>query len=382
MTENLTANPEAMAARSPLTAAPHPLKTFLICLASLAAGAGVAVWIERSGEVRFDGYLHAHTTPVTAAHPGRVAVLNRKEGDRVSIGDTLLSMTDGQLLQDIETQKDEVARSEVQLQQSLAEADLELQWRTNELEQRIVDYQLRSASYLKEKYDFELEKSMLTDVLAANQTAALNDADSLFKALVVERGAPEINRMTAALKLENISNAADVSSAQVEICEQQLTRLESIKASLPANVRRKAGVDAAEASLARSKANLERIESRRSELNVDSTAVGKVGVFRVHVGDHVTPGQTLVELLDDARRHLRVEVPSSRISGLEVGQIVNIRFPGRALRTGQIERIAPQAIPTDTNSHGAESLIIVHVEQTGELWPDLPIGTRVDVTLR
>ena len=105
-------------------------------------------------------------------------------------------------------------------------------------------------------------------------------------------------------------------------------------------------------------------------------------MFRVHVGDHVTPGQTLVELLDDARRHLRVEVPSSRISGLEVGQIVNIRFPGRALRTGQVERIAPQAIPTDKNSHGAESLIIVHVEQTGELWPDLPIGTRVDVTLR
>jgi multidrug resistance efflux pump len=381
MAENSTATPQVVESRTPI-AAPHPLKTMVICLASLAAGAGVALWIDRAGEVRFDGYLHAHTTPVTAEHPGRVAVLNKREGERVSIGDTLLSMTDGQLLQEIATQKDEVARNEVHLQQSLAEADLELQWRTNELEQRIVDYQLRSASYLKEKYDFELEKSMLTDVLAANQTAALNDGDTLFKAFVVERGAPEINRMTTALKLENISNAADVSSAQVEICEQQLKRLEGIKESLPANVRRKAGVDAAEASLTRSKAALERIESRRSELNVDSTAVGKVGVFRVHVGDHVTPGQTLVELLDDARRHLRVEVPSSKISGLEVAQPVCVRFPGGARRTGRIERIAPQAIPTDLNSHGAESLIVVHVEQTGELWPDLPIGTRVDVTLQ
>lgn len=366
----------------PHPVAPHPLKTVLICLASLAAGAGVALWVDRAGEVRFDGYLHAYTTPVTAEHPGRVAVMNRKEGDRVSIGDTLLTMTDGELLQEIATQRDEVARSEIQLQQCLAEADLELQWRTNELDQRIVDYQLRSASYLKEKYDFELEKSMLSDVLASNQTAALKDADTLFKAFVVEKGTPEIERMTTAMKLENISNAVDVSSAQVEICEQQLKRLEGIKQSLPSTVRRKAGVDAAEASLARSKSNLERIEARRSELNVDSTAVGKVGVFRVNIGDHVTPGQTLVELLDDSRRHLRVEVPSSRISGLEVAQNVVVRFPGGARRTGRIDRIAPQAIPTDRNSHGAESLIIVHVEQTGELWPELPIGTRVDVTLQ
>lgn len=382
MTTPSSMNPEGVLAHPAVATSPHPLKTVLICLASLAAGVGVAFWIDRAGEVRFAGYLQAHTTAVTAEHPGRVAVLSCKEGDRVSIGDTLLQMTDGQLLQEISVQKDEVARNEVQLQQCLAEADLELQWRTNELEQRIVDYQLRSASYLKEKYDFELEKSMLSDVLASNQTAALNDADTMFKTFVVERGVPELERMTTALKLENVANAVEVSAAQVEICEQQLKRLEGVKETLPQTVRRKAGVDTAEATLARSKAILQRIEERRSELDVDSTAVGKVGVFRVQVGDHVTPGQTLVELLDDARRHLRVEVPSSQISGLVVDQSVCVRFPGGLRRTGRIERIAPQAIPTDNNSHGAESLIIVHVEQTGELWPDVPIGTRVDVTLQ
>ena len=363
-------------------AAPHPIRTLAICLGALLAGAGVAFWIERHGEVRFNAYLEAHTTPVTAEHPGRVASLVKKEGDRISIGDPLLSLTDSQLVQEIVTQKDEVTRSEIHLGQCLAEADLDLQWRTNELDQRIVDYQLRSASYLKEKYDFELQKSMLTDVLENNQTASLQDADSLFKSLVVDHGLPEVERMTAALKLETMVNATDVSTAQVEICEQQLKRLEEIKITLPATVRRKAGVDAAESSLARSKSMLERIEGRRTELTVASTAVGKVGVYRVHVGDHVLPGQTIVELLDDARRFLRVEVPSSKISGLQVAQGINITFPGRAMRTGRIESIAPQAIPTDANSHGAESLILVHVEQTGELWPDMPIGTRVEVSLR
>ena len=373
-------SPESVSVRG--TAAPNPLKTLAICFASLLAGAGAAVWIERHGDVRFVAYLEAHTTPVTAEHPGRVATLVKNEGERITIGEPLLSLTDGQLLQEIVIQKDEVAHSEVHLQQCLADADLDLQWRTNEIDQRIVDYQLRSASYLKEKYDFELERSMLTDVLATNQTAALNDADTLFKAFVVENGMPEVERMTTTLKLETVNNAADVSEAQVEICEQQLKRLEGIKTSLPATVRRKAGVDSAEAALARSKAALERIEGRRTELTVPSTAVGKVGVYRVHVGDHVQPGQTIVELLDDARRYLRVEVPSSRISGLEVAQGVDIAFPGGAKRTGRIDRIAPQAIPTDQNSHGAESLITVHVEQTGELWPDLPVGTRVEVSLR
>ena len=380
MTVTTSPTSEPASLREP--AAPHPLRTIAICLASLVAGAGFAVWVERHGDVRFDAYLEAHTTPVTAEYPGRVAALVRHEGDRLSIGDPLLSLTDGLLLQEIVTQKDAVAHSELHLQHCLAEADLDLQWRTNELDQRIVDYQLRSAGFLKEKYDFELQKSMLTDMLACNQTAALKDADTMFKAFVVEGGLPEVERMTTALKLETVVNATDVSTAQVEICEQQLKRLEGIKSTLPATVRRKAGVDSAEAALARSKSLLERIEGRRTELTVPSTAVGKVGVYRVHVGDHVEPGQTIVELLDDARRHLRVEVPSSKISSLKVARGVDVTFPGGAKRTGRVARIAPQAIPTDRNSHGADSLIIVHVEPTGELWPDLPIGTRVDVSLR
>ncbi len=353
-----------------------------ICLASLLAGAGFAVWVERHGDVRLDAYLEAHTTPVTAEYPGRVGSLTRHEGDRITIGDPLLTLTDSQLLHEITTQKDEVAQAEVHLQHCVADADLDLQWRTNEIDQRIVDYQLRSAGFLKEKYDFELQKSMLSDMLASNQTAALKDADTLFKAFVVEGGMPEVERMTAALKLETVVNATDVSAAQVDICDQQLKRLEGIKTTLPATVRRKAGVDSAEAALARSKSLLERIESRRTELTVPSTAVGKVGIYRVQVGDHVLPGQTIVELLDDSRRNLRVEVPSSQISGLAVAQGVDVTFPGGAKRTGRIDRIAPQALPTDNNSHGADSLILVHVEQTGELWPDLPIGTRVEVSLR
>ncbi len=380
MTASTSATTEPTAPHTP--AAPHPFRTVAICLGAFLGGIGVAVWIERHGEVRFDAYLEAHTTPVTAEHPGRVAALSKNEGDRISIGDPLLSLTDSLLVQEIITQKDEVAQAEIHLSQCLAEADLDLQWRINEIDQRIVDYQLRSASYLKEKYDFELQKSMLSDVLASNQTASLKDADSLFKALVVEGGLPEVERMTNALKLETMANATDVSSAQVEICEQQLKRLEGIKTTLPATVRRKAGVDAAESAVTHAKSTLERTESRRTELTVASTAIGKVGVYQVHVGDHVLPGQTIVELLDDARRFLRVEVPSSQISGLEVAQGIDITFPGGAKRTGRVDRIAPQAIPTDANSHGAESLIIVHVEQTGELWPDLPVGTRVGVSLR
>jgi len=361
---------------------PHPVRTLAICFGALLAGAGLAVWIERHGVVRFDAYLEAHTTLVTAEHPGRVEALTKNEGERISIGDPLLNLTDSQLVDEILTQKDEVELAEIHLNRCLAEADLELQCRTNDLDDKIIDYQLRSAGYLKEKYDFELQENMLADVIEKNQTAALQDADSLLKSLVIEHRLPEIDQMTTALKRETMANATDVSNAQVEICEQQLKRLEAIKLTLPSTVRRKAGVDAAESSLARSKSMLERIEERRTELTVASTAVGKVGVYRVHVGDHVKPGDTIVELLDDARRFLRVEVPSSKISGLKVAQAVNITFPGRAKRTGRIQLISPQAIPTDTNSHGAESLILVRVEQTGELWPDLPVGTRVDVSLQ
>ncbi len=361
---------------------PHPIRTMFVCLAALVAGIGVAVWYERHGQDRFDGYLEAHTTPIIADRAGRITAIAQPEGHRVTIGDSLATLSDEALETEIGALQDEIAQAEVGHQQCLAEAELDLQWRLAELDQKIVDYQLRSASYLKEKYDYELEKSMLADVLALNQTASLKDGDAMFKAFIVEGGVPEIERMTTALKMETMANAADVSGAQVEICEQQLNRLETAKTSLPATVRRKSGVDAAEAGVARAKAQLERVEGTRAGLTISSLAVGKVGVYRIQVGDHVTPGQTIVELLDDARRHLRVEIPSSRISGFAVDQAVTVHFPGGARRTGRIERIAPQAIPTDNNSHGHESLILVHVEQTGVLWPEVPVGTHVEVSIR
>lgn len=69
------------------------------------------------------------------------AAPTKSEGDRITIGDPLLSLTDSQLMRDIQLQKDEVARNEIQLNQCLAEADLDLQWRTNDLDDKIIDYQ-------------------------------------------------------------------------------------------------------------------------------------------------------------------------------------------------------------------------------------------------
>lgn len=361
---------------------PHPIRTICVCVSALLAGIAVAHWYERHGHDSFDGYLEAHKTTITADREGRITAISQPEGQRVTIGDPLTILSDEGLENELGLIQDEIAQADIHLQRCLAESELDLQWRLAELDQKIVDYQLRSASYLKEKYDFELEKSMLADVLASNQTASLQDGDGLFRAFVVEGGAPEIERMTTALKMETMTNAADVSGAQVEICEQQLKRLESAKTTLPSTVRRKSGVDAAEASVARAKSQLARVESKRSGLTIVSNAVGKVGVYRVQEGDQVMPGQTIVELLDDARRHMRVEIPSSRISKFSVNQTVNVRFPGGTLRTGRVEWIAPQAIPTDSNSHGHESLILVHVEQSGELWPEVPVGTHVKVSLQ
>jgi hypothetical protein len=249
-----------------------------------------------------------------------------------------------------------------------------------EIDNDIVATQLKSADYLKERFDWELERGMWADVLSTNEMVMFDEDDPVFKSLLLKSRVPAEHRMNAMLKHETADNAVAVSSVQVEICHERLMQLQKIKEDLPNRVRQTAGVDVAEQRIAQAQAALARLESRREELKIKSHAIGAVGVFRAKIGDHLQPGQPIVEILDDARRWVVASVPSSDVVDFSPQRMVKLTFPGGQVRTGLVVAVAPQIATV----HGSEQLdppVAVRIEESAAAWPTVPLGSRVSVQL-
>ena len=75
-------------------------------------------------------------------------------------------------------------------------------------------------------------------------------------------------------------------------------------------------------------------------------------------------------------------VPSSQITEFTVGRELDLMFPGKQERTGKVLSVAPQAEPHDiVTSTAGDAMVIVRVEQSGKLWPEVPLGSHVKVRL-
>lgn len=357
-----------------------PGRIVLFSVAALVAGISLALWIDRPRGPVCTGVLAARTTYVAADAEGTLAEFIVRQGDSVAMSTPLVRLVDERLDRSLSAKQREIAALESELQRTRAAAELELNWRTRTLEAEICEIQLRSATFLKEKYDYDLQRNMYSDLLAGRDFAMLDDPHALFQSVVLDRRLPQPERLATVLQMEAAANAADVSAAQMEICILRQRRIETLLEDLPQQVRRTMGVDVAEASLARGREELRQLEAQQQELTIRSPAIGTVGVFKVRRGDHLLPGTPIVELLDESKRHLSVAVPSQEITSFVVGTRVKLTFPGNARREGEVVSVAPQARPADTGTTApSDATVEVLVEPRGLLWLDVPIGSQVRV---
>jgi hypothetical protein len=103
------------------------------------------------------------------------------------------------------------------------------------------------------------------------------------------------------------------------------------------------------------------------------------GLVQVDVSDAVQQGYTLLRIFDRSHESVQVELPSRLAPELSVDREVSLTFPGGELRSGRIEAIPPQA--TRPANVDGESQIAVTIRPAGRVWPTLPIGTTVSVSL-
>jgi len=362
-------------------ALPAPLGRILLfgCLA-LAAGVGLARLATRTTAERYAGTLSARIIPITADRAGVISGWHVAEGDQVTLGQELASMADPTIEQRRQELDAQIARLQGELDRALAEADLELDWRMKDVQETIFAARLQSAEYLEEKHLHEMEKVALTDLLSHNATAFWTPPDTVIDSLVIKEPQSQSTRLNTVLRLEAATNATEVCAAQVELCDEQVGWLEELKETLPERVRKSVGVNLAEQRLEEAQAERRILEEAEAHTKITSSAIGRAGVFFKRAGDHAAEGEPIVEVLDASQRFVIVDIPSQDVADFTVGRELSVIFPGNVMRRGRVLRVAPQAKSTgELTADG--SVIRVHIEHSGVVWPDVPIGARVDVQL-
>lgn len=354
-------------------------RAIVILMIALTGGIWCAQWLNGLRVETYVGSLQAPKTIITAKNDAVIQEIYVKEGQTVSSGELILTLFDHSLDKNWKTKQQELVAIQTELDQSKAKSEVELALRNKEIESDVFNAKLKSSQYLKEQYIHQITNLAWQDFLQDYDSITSNGSnEEVFRSLVYESRLPDENRITAMLRQESARNSAEVFAARVKLCEEQMAELKAMQKKLPSQIRIAMGVEVILNRLNRIKNELKQLEAQREDLQLNAGRYGMVGIFKKEIGDPVKKGTPIVELFDKEHPYLIVEVPSRKINLFNHGTEVNIMFAGNQKGKGIVRKISEQAILKPGTS---ESIILVDIEPTGRLWPDLPIGSTVDVTL-
>ncbi|MFN0199355.1 MAG: HlyD family efflux transporter periplasmic adaptor subunit, partial [Planctomycetaceae bacterium] len=279
----------------------------------------------------------------------------------------------------------DIEKLQGELEQAHARTDVELAWRTKALNDELFETRLKLSQYLQQKYDHDMNDVAWEDLVS--QQAAVSKIDGEagdVPAFFLDAGASDMHRLKFMLQKESYRNATEVCEAQVEICESRLKELEMLKNELPEKLSSAMGIKHLETQLQKNKSDVVELEQQRTIRQLTSAHYGTVGVFQHVEGELLTAGEPVVELLDQDRRYLEVQVPSQRIAEFSAGARVSLSFSGDVTRTGQIRSIPPQAKHSKGEfamTNAVDIPVTLIIDPVGLEWPRSPIGSTVEVTL-
>ncbi|MFK7778992.1 MAG: HlyD family efflux transporter periplasmic adaptor subunit [Gimesia sp.] len=355
------------------------LRAIIILVIALAGGISCAQWMRGIRVESYVGSLQAPKTVITAKNNAVIQEIYVKEGQIVSSGEIVVALFDHDLDQNWKAKQQELVSLEAELEQSKAKTEVELALRNKEIDSEVFNAKLKSSQYLKEQYIQQITNLAWQDFLQDYDSLSSNGSnEEVFRSLVYESRLPDENRITAMLRQESARNSAEVFSARVKLCEEQMAELKAIQKKLPKQIRLAMGVEVMMNRLERVKGELRQLELQRDALLVKAGGYGIVGRFEKEVGDSVKKGAPIVKLFDKEHPFLIVEVPSRKISLFKKGTEVKITFSGNRKGKGIVQKISEQAIQ---KTGVGESVILVYLEPAGRLWPDLPMGSTVDISL-
>lgn len=350
------------------------------------------------------GILSADITTIRVPAASRLTSVQIKAGEEVFSGQPLLTLEKLEHLSFIQTQERLVRDLEHELKRVEAQAAIELECRTRDLDrelsnvrQRIATVELdgTTASRVPESH-LNRPNSVVPvrSVSSTNSSKHTGTPRGRAGGIIFFSGAsgesspiPEPSNIanttepvrTAELPRSTVVSDSVVTStvtAQLDTLRSEHARLESVRAALPSMVNEAVGATTMQAHYADAAKQLEAMKNVSREVHVASPVYGTVGQVRYREGDDMQAGEVMLRILHTDRRYVTAYLPTRRVHEMQVGQQVELRFPGDQQFTGQVVDVPMLA---DLTGNSGDTLTAVRIEQVGHLWPNVPVGSQIDV---
>lgn len=353
------------------------LNIIVVIVILLCASLAYFFWKNKpaeNGKLQVSGRVEGYETNIGPKIGGRVDFVAAREGELVSKGQLLVKISDddiqaqlrganAQILMaqekeadasyQIEAIKSQIEEARIKVQQSKEEASSEInqaessvalaQARVSESQAALEQSQaeLELAKKRKQRYKIMLERGAVsTDENDQAQTTC-DTAEATVKAkqallLVSQR---DLKRSQAALQqARSMRLNPPMRNSQMETLQKQLIQAEH-------------KLNSAKHEITNVKARRDEVQSSIDYLTVESPIDGVITARAVEPGAVVTPGQTLLSVINLDEVYLRGYVPEARIGEVRVGQIAKVfldSFPNKSFE-GKVTQIDPEGTFTPEN---------------------------------
>jgi len=365
-----------------MTRVPRPV-LFLGLLALLAA-VGVAGWSWWRGQadpasvVWASGRIEVTEVNVSSKVTGRVSQLNVTEGTDVRAGQRIATL-EGEELQ-AQLRQAQAARQSAEARLAQARVSLQVEPTTIRSQIRQAEESLRSAEERlrmlragSRTQEVEEARENLRQAQARLEMARLTRdrfqallADGAIARQDLDRAQTDLDGAAAAVRgtqqrlglLEEGSRSEDIRMAEADR-DRAAAALEAARANAATLELRRQDVLVAEAAVRESQANIRRLETQVTELEVLAPLDATVLTKAVEEGEVVTAGKPLALLGDLEHPWIKIYVTANEVGKIKLGAPARVLvdgFPGRTFR-GTVTWIADQAEFTPKNIQTREERV-------------------------
>lgn len=355
-------------------AACPPMRLLMIAILAIGAGAATNRYLYATANQNYVGRIEVDSMTIRAPVDGILQNWEVTEGQVVDPQALLCNIGGQNLNRQLQIQQQDVERLCARLATLKAEVDVKLNEHLSTVESDIYQAELQSADLLQKKYYFELERMAWRD---QRESYEQNKSSKTSKNQSVDELDDKL--INCMLKEESALNSIEAAEAQLEICSTRLEKLQKQKEEMRERVQLAVGLSEIELQYEQSKAELENLELQLSLQKVRAASVGTIANIRRRPGEYVKAGEVLAELflLDEA--YAVADVPTSHSHNFQVEMPVRCRFPNGETRTGVVTHMAISASKDDEFQSQNGPAIPMRIEQTGALWPKIPIGGQITV---
>ncbi len=290
----------------------------IIAIVFVAAAAGLSFWLARRPQaLQLTGIVTTDDVQVSSLVQGRLQELLVHQGDTVKKGQLLAVIGPQELQADKDYYQNAEKESAEQVIRAKADLDVQEAQTREEIRRSQANLDMDQAQVRQAKADLE------------------------FAGIVYRRAkAMRSNNLNSQQDFDQARTGYAAAKAHVEALGRQVQAAEAAVALARADIKqiaaKKAALAASSNHLAAVRAQTEKSDVILGYTRISAPTDGIVDVLVALQGEVVTPGGTIVTLIDPDNLWVRADVEESFIDRIHLGEKLAVRFPSGSSRTGRV----------------------------------------------